>query len=58
MTVAGMNKGREGHCFKLIHVNCVFSVPTKNHAPNPGPEALFQTREARAWGEFFASIEM
>ena len=44
MAVADANKGKEDQCFKLIHVNCVFSALTENHAPSPGPETLFQEK--------------
>lgn len=33
-------KDNEGHCLKLIHVNCSFSVLTTNYALSPGVETL------------------
>lgn len=46
MALVGTKKGKEGPCFKLIHVNCVFSVPTTDYALGPDADTL--SRETRA----------
>lgn len=46
MTLIGTKKGKEGHCFKPIHINCVFFVLTTNYALSPDVDTL--SRETRA----------